>query len=155
MRSAWTASSALGDTSWHAVNRLGHGVLPTACGAWLYGPFHVRRMTVPVELRGHEARPILDRDVCTECAAAMGVEAWTAVGLMGLRQAPTVRTQLWPPPPDSDTGKDPTIGLHTITWPTQDPDTSATFSSSADARGDADDRPSRRVHLANAHGMAA
>lgn len=119
---AWVASATVGDTSWHVVNRLGGWVLPTACGVWAYGPFHVRRVVLPVNLAAGEASPLLDREVCPGCAAAVGVKAWPAAGLMGLRELATSRNRVLSASLAVATAADPAAETEPIAWPSEDPD---------------------------------
>lgn len=59
----WTASALNAGSAWHAVRKLGGWVLPTECGEWVCGPFHVRR--------GPRPAAALERAVCGECAEAV------------------------------------------------------------------------------------
>lgn len=58
----WAASCGPVDSRWHVVRRTDGGVLPAACGAFVYGPVHLRRGACP---DGE-----FDRDACRTCAEA-------------------------------------------------------------------------------------
>lgn len=49
------------------VRKLGGWVLPTECGEWVCGPFHVRRGEQPVAA--------LERAVCDDCSDSMETPA--------------------------------------------------------------------------------
>lgn len=63
----WAASAAAAGSAWHVVRKLGGWVLPTECGEWVCGPFHVRRGEQPVAA--------LERAVCDDCSDSMETPA--------------------------------------------------------------------------------
>lgn len=69
----WAASWGPVDTRWHVVTRRGGGALPSACGAWVYGPVFTRRAVCP--------DGVADREICPVCALWVGVAVPRPMGL--------------------------------------------------------------------------
>lgn len=63
-RLIWAASCGPVDSRWHVVQRTDGGALPAICGAFVYGPLHLRR--------GASPDGTFDRDACRDCAAVSG-----------------------------------------------------------------------------------